>query len=79
MLSEEVRARVETALIGITEEALRGRIRRVMLRAARTNQWKRCQGWTPCPRYGILAAPSAAPAAPTEAAPLCDLCRAGVG
>jgi len=74
VLSEEVRARVETALIGITEEALRGRIRRVMLRAARTDEWKRRQGWTPCPRCQSLAAPSDA-----EASPLCDLCRAGAG
>jgi len=60
VLSREVRARVETALIGITEDALRGRIRRVMLRAARTDQWKQCQGWTPCARGGPLA-PAAAP------------------
>ncbi len=61
VLSKEVRARVEAALVGITEEALRGRIRRVMLRAARTDEWKRRQGWTPCPRYGILYARAAAP------------------
>jgi uncharacterized membrane protein len=40
-----MRARVEVALIGITEEALRGRIRAVMLHAARTDEWKRRQGW----------------------------------
>jgi len=74
VLSEEVRARVEDALIGITEEALRGRIRRVMLRAARTDEWKRRQGWTPCPRCGALAAPGFE----SEPHPLCDLCRAGV-
>jgi len=82
VLSEEVRARVETALIGITEEALRGRIRAVMLHAARTDEWKRRQGWSPCSRCGALAAPAApsdtAPAE-TESAPLCALCRAGVG
>jgi predicted nucleic acid-binding Zn ribbon protein len=75
VLSEEVRARVETALIGVTEEALRGRIRAVMLHAARTDEWKRRQGWSPCPRCGALAPPPDTP----EAAPLCALCRAGVG
>ena len=32
----KMRARVEVALLGITEDALRGRIRAVMLHAART-------------------------------------------
>jgi predicted nucleic acid-binding Zn ribbon protein len=74
VLSGEVRARVEAALLGITDEALRGRIRQVMLRAARTQEWKRRAGWRPCPHCQSLAAPSDA-----EATPLCDLCRAGVG
>ncbi len=82
LLSEEVRARVETALIGITEEALRGRIRAVMLHAARCDEWKRLRGWSPCPRCAALAppaAPSDVALAQTEAAPLCALCRAGLG
>lgn len=78
VLSGEVRARVETALFGITEEALRGRICQVMLHAARTDEWKRRRGWSPCPRCGALAPPDAVPAE-TEAAPLCALCRAGLG
>ncbi len=78
VLSEEARARVETALSGITEEALRGRICQVMLRAARTDEWKRRRGWTPCPRCQSLAPPDAVPSE-TEASPLCALCRAGVG
>lgn len=75
LLSEESQARVETALIGITEEALRGRIRQAMLRAARAEEWKRQQGWKPCPRCGSLAVPSLDP---PGAAFFCPLCRAGV-
>ena len=75
MLSEEVRARVETALISITEDALRERIRHVMLRAARTEAWKRRHGWSPCSRCGALASPGSN----TETPALCSLCRAGVG
>lgn len=74
VLSEEVRARVEKALISITEEALRGRIRHVMLHAARLEAWKRDHGWSPCPRCGVLAAPGSE----RDAASLCDLCRAGI-
>ena len=74
VLSEEVRARVEVALIGITEEALRGRIRAVMLHAACTDEWKRRRGWFPCPRCAALAPP-----ADTPETSLCALCRAGVG
>ena len=72
MLSKDSQARVEQALIGITEEALRGRIRQVMLHAARAEQWKRQQGWLPCIRCGSLTAPNLA--AP-EASPFCSLCR----
>jgi predicted nucleic acid-binding Zn ribbon protein len=77
MLSEETRVRVETALRSITEEALRGRIRQVMLHAARADEWKRRQGWLPCARCQALTAPMDSQGA--EAVPLCDLCRAGVG
>ncbi len=74
VLSEESQARVEKSLIGITEEALRGRIRQVMLHAARAEEWKRQQGWIPCVRCGSLAAPSLdAP----DAAVYCPLCRIG--
>ena len=74
VLSEDSQARVEQALTGITEEALRGRIRQVMLHAARAEQWKRQQGWLPCARCGSLAAPNSD--APGAAA-LCHLCRIG--
>jgi len=65
VLSDEVRVRVETALIGITEEALCGRIRTVMLHAARTQEWKRRQPpphlltrlMTNFPRFVTCAAP----------------------
>ena len=80
VLSSESRARVNAALIGITEEALRERIRRTMLRAARTSEWKRRQGWLPCRRCGSLAAPppdNGPPDVPPQD-PLCALCRAGV-
>ncbi len=74
VLSKDSQARVEQALIGITEEALRGRIRQVMLHAARAEEWKRQQGWLPCARCGSLTAPS--PDAP-GASPFCSLCRVG--
>ena len=83
VLSREVRARVEAALIGITEEALRERIRRTMTLAARIQEWRRRHGWLPCPRCGALAAPiplSTPNALDEPPAPvLCHLCRAGVG
>ncbi len=83
VLSREVRARVEAALIGITEEALRERIRRTMTRAARIQEWRQRRGWLPCRRCGAFAAPglisppeaSGGPPAPV----LCHLCHAGVG
>jgi len=82
-LPKEARARVEAALIGITEEALRERIRRTMTRAARTLEWRRRHGWLPCPRCGTLAAPvpiSDLDAPGGRPAPvLCHLCRAGIG
>jgi len=62
-----MRARVETALIGITDEALRGRIRAVMLHAARTDEWKRRQGRIPCSRCGALALVTPSDTAPAEA------------
>ncbi len=74
VLSNEVRARVETALISITEDALRGRIRQVMLHAARTEEWKRTQGWLPCSRCGALADPGSDGALSA----LCGLCHAGI-
>ena len=78
-LPREVSARIETALAAITEDALRGRIRAVMLHAARADEWKRRRGWFPCPRCGALAAPGEAGAVEAETAPLCALCRAGIG
>ena len=79
VLPKEVSARIETTLAAITEDALRGRIRAVMLHAARADDWKRRQGWSPCPRCGALAAPGEAGAVEAETAPLCALCQAGIG
>ena len=78
-LPKEVSARIEITLAAITEDALRGRIRAVMLHAARADDWKRRQGWSPCPRCGTLAAPAESVAVESETAPLCALCRAGIG
>ena len=78
-LPKEISARIETALAAITDDALRGRIRAVMLHAARADEWKRRRGWSPCPRCGALAAPGEAVAVESETTPLCALCRAGVG
>jgi len=73
-LSKAAAVRVEAALVDITDDGLRGRIRDIMLRAARTEEWKRRQGWRVCGRCGALSEPSAVPAA----APLCTVCRAVV-
>jgi len=73
-LSKAAAVRVEAALVDITDDGLRGRIRDIMLRAARTEEWKRRQGWRVCGRCGALSEPSAA----SDAAPLCTVCRAVV-
>ena len=73
-LSKEAAARIETTLAAITEDSLRGRIREVMLRAARTEEWKRQHGWQVCGRCQALSAPTAN----ADAAPLCTVCRAVV-
>ena len=72
--SKSAAAKIEAALIEITDDALRGRIRQAMLRAARTEEWKRRQGWQVCGRCGSLAEPSPDP----EAAQYCTVCRAVV-
>lgn len=76
VLSPEARARVEGAVGGIKDEALRGHIRRALTRAARTEQWKRAHGWRPCARCGAVAFPLPRFA---DVEHLCPLCRAGVG
>lgn len=73
-LPPEAAARIEAALTKITDDGLRCHIRRVMLRAARTEEWKRRQAWQPCTRCGALSAPD--PNA--DRAPLCRVCRAVV-
>ncbi len=78
-LPREASLRIETALAAITEDSLRGRIRAVMLHAARADEWKRRRGWSPCARCGALAAPGGSEGAEAETMPLCALCRAGVG
>lgn len=76
VLSPEARARIESAVAGIKQEEWRDRMRRTLSRAARTEQWKREQGWRPCARCGAVAFP--APQG-VDAVHLCPLCRAGVG
>ncbi len=73
-LSKAAVARIEANLAAIADDALRGRIRGIMLRAARTEEWKRRQGWQVCGRCGALSEPLPAP----DPAPLCTVCRAVV-
>ena len=73
-LSTEASGRIEAALKEIAEDSLRGRIRQIMLRAARTEEWKRRQGWQVCGRCGALSEPFAN----AGMAPLCTVCRAVV-
>jgi predicted nucleic acid-binding Zn ribbon protein len=74
ILSKAAAVRMEANLAGITDDALRGRIREVMLRAARTEEWKRRQGWPVCGRCGALSEPLPVP----DPMPLCTVCRAVV-
>ena len=71
-VSKAAAARIDAKLASVTDDALRGRIRDVMLRAARTEEWKRRQGWPVCVRCGALSEP---PPVPDDAA-LCAVCRA---
>ena len=73
-VSRAAASRIEMTLREITDDALRGRIRGIMLRAARTEEWKRRQGWQVCGRCGALSEPVPAP----DPAPLCAVCRAVV-
>ena len=73
-LSKAAVARIEANLAAIADDALRGRIRGIMLRAARTEEWKRRQGWQVCGRCGALSEPLPTP----DPAPLCTVCRAVV-
>ncbi len=73
-VSKAAAAKIEAALAGIADDGLRGRIRGIMLRAARTEEWKRRQGWPVCERCGALSEPVSVP----DPAPLCTVCRAVV-
>lgn len=73
-LTKSAAAKVDAALAEIQDEALRGRIRQIMLRAARTEEWKRREGWQVCRRCRALAEPSPDP----DAAAYCTVCRAVV-
>lgn len=70
-LSKAAAAKIDAALMEIQDEALRGRIRQIMLRAARTEEWKRREGWQACRRCQALSEPSPDP----EAARYCTVCR----
>ena len=72
ILTKDAVTRVEAALTEIKDDALCGHIRRVMLRAARTEEWKRRQGWPVCERCGALSEP----VANADLPPLCTVCRA---
>jgi predicted nucleic acid-binding Zn ribbon protein len=72
-LSAEARTRIDTVVAGIKEEALRGRIRRTLIRVARTEQWKRDHGWRPCSRCATLTFARTAVEEPL----ICPLCHAG--
>ena len=74
-VSKAAAVKIEAALAGIADDGLRGRIRGIMLRAARTEEWKRRQGWLVCGRCGALSEPVPAP----DPAPLCTVCRAVFG
>ncbi len=69
-ISKSAAAKIDAALAEIKDEALRGRIRQIMLRAARTEEWKRREGWLVCKRCQALAEPS------SDAAHFCTVCRA---
>ena len=73
-LPKAAAAKIEAALSEIQDAALRGRIYQVMLRAARTEEWKRRAGWQVCRRCSSLAEPSPDP----DAAQYCTVCRAVV-
>ena len=77
-LPKAAAGQIEAKLSEITDDALCGRIRDIMLRAARTEEWKRRQGWPVCRRCGALSEPVAADEQPAGAAPLCTVCRAVV-
>ena len=77
-LPKAAAAQIEAKLSEITDDALRGRIRDIMRRAARTEEWKRRQGWPVCERCGALSEPVAAAEQAAGAAPLCTVCRAVV-
>lgn len=64
-LPRAAQERIQAAAAGIADDTLRAKITHSMQRAARADEWKRQQGWTPCPRCGTL----------TESIP-CALCRA---
>ncbi len=81
VLSKAAAAQIEANLAAIADDALRGRIREIMLRAARTEEWKRRQGWPVCGRCGALSEPLPVPdPAPhsSDPKPLCTVCRAVV-
>ena len=73
-LSKAAAAKIDAALSEVQDEGLRGRIRQIMLRAARTEEWKRRAGWQVCRRCKALAEPSPDP----DAAHYCTVCRAVV-
>ncbi len=74
-LSKAAAAKIEAALIEISDDALQRRIREVMVQAARTEEWKRRQGWQVCRRCGALSEPVPVPGRAGDPEPLCAVCR----
>jgi predicted nucleic acid-binding Zn ribbon protein len=72
-LPYDAQARIAARVSGITDEALRARMSRTLLRAGQVQAWKRRHGWQPCARCGALTPP----ASPAPDKPVCPLCRAG--
>lgn len=69
-LSTATMARVERAAQLVEDEILRERLRASLLKAARRDAWKSERGWHACVLCGTLSPP-------TDASPLCPLCRVG--
>ncbi len=67
-LPPDVLRRVEAAVQAIGDEALRGRLRTALLRAARADAWKDARQWPSCAHCGTRVLPS-------PGAALCPLCR----
>jgi predicted nucleic acid-binding Zn ribbon protein len=69
--SPEAITRADQKVQGIADPVLRERLRATLLRVARLEDWKRDQGWLPCPYCGTLTSPESC----LWEEPLCTVCR----